>query len=328
MKNKWITGLAVLGTAVGMAADEVQFSELPRAVQNGITRHLDGGEVAEIERDSEDGRTLYEVEIRRDGRERELVFDTEGKVVPERKVFNLNAGAAQGAEAGELDDDDDADDKADEGIFSNRDGRILGIPVPGGEAGNPSTTSPERNVITRDADGGLDTDKNDGRILGVPKRGFETLSLSDVPEAVQQTITSELGTGRLAEIEVESEDGVQVYEVDIERDGLNRELHIAADGTKLRDSGAPLAVGAPGGAVTGRGTSQVVPEDNRDLNRIPAPVQQTVAQLVGLAEGIQIHLVQRDGQRAYQVEVESAVGQRQIEIAPDGRVLSDSGAEK
>ena len=36
-----------------------------------------------------------------------------------------------------------------------------------------------------------------------------------------------------------------VYEVDIERDGKNRELHIAADGTILKDTDRG-AVGAPG----------------------------------------------------------------------------------
>jgi hypothetical protein len=44
-----------------------------------------------------------------------------------------------------------------------------------------------------------------------------------------------------------------VYEVDIERDGRNRELHIASDGTVLKDTDRE-AVGAP--ATIERGTDR------------------------------------------------------------------------
>ncbi|MGZ8901510.1 MAG: PepSY domain-containing protein, partial [Limisphaerales bacterium] len=124
----------------------------------------------------------------------------------------------------------------------------LGIPVPGRNADKNADVAVEvdsnKNHVTTEVDGGLDTDKNDGRILGVPKRGFETISLSEVPPVVRETIRREAGGYKVAEIEKAILNGRQVYEVDIERDGKNRELHVATDGTIIKDTDRE-AVGAP-----------------------------------------------------------------------------------
>jgi hypothetical protein len=158
--------------------------------------------------------------------------------------------------------DADADDgrvsvKANEGkgkgIFRKGDGKILGIPIPGRRADREVSVKTERNAVTTDADGGLDTDKNDGRILGVPKRGFETMSLNEVPPVVRETIRREAGGYKIAEIEHATVDGRTVYEVDIERDGGNRELHIAPDGNILKDSDRE-AVGSAGRTERGQGS--------------------------------------------------------------------------
>jgi hypothetical protein len=133
------------------------------------------------------------------------------------------------------------------GIFRKGDGKVLGIPVPGRNHDKDVTVEVDANKdhVTTGVNGGLDTDKNDRRILGVPKRGFETLSLNEVPPVVRETIRRQAGGYKIAEIEKATLDNRTVYEVDIERDGKNRELHVAADGTILKDSDRE-AVGAPG----------------------------------------------------------------------------------
>ena len=150
--------------------------------------------------------------------------------------------------------DVDVDDD-DGGIFEKGDGKILGIPVrPDSDNDDPVVVEGggvgSQNKITTEADGSLDTDDGDGRILGLPKRGFETLPLSKVPEAVRETIRREARGQRIAEIEMATKDGVQVYEVDVEKDGLNRELHIAADGRIVKDS-ENEAIGSAPGSETG-----------------------------------------------------------------------------
>jgi uncharacterized membrane protein YkoI len=356
--------IAALSLTVGVGAAEVQFSELPRKAQQTINKYLNGGIVQDIDQKSINGRTVYEVEVRREGRNRHLKVDADGKLlaattpgrisadadVDDGGVFNKNDGKILGvfnnpnndkgveAEArvadgevsvdadvdtdvdvdktrdrgitedvfdkndgkildvvpapsrndgakveGEVDLDTDNDKKIEadldldndkrvqtdvdvdldddnevaveantgegKGLFRKGDGKILGIPVPGRDADNDVSAEVEvdsnKDHVTKDVDGGLDTDKNDGRILGVPKRGFETLSLSDVPPVVRETIRREAGGYKVAEIEKATAEGRMVYEVDIERDGKNRELHVAADGTILKDTDRG-AVGAPG----------------------------------------------------------------------------------
>ncbi|MGZ8899723.1 MAG: PepSY-like domain-containing protein, partial [Limisphaerales bacterium] len=344
MNKNIYAAIAALSLAIGTSAEDVNFSQLPSAAQKSINRHLYGGVVQEIDRKTEAGRTIYDVEIRREGKNRHLRVDADGKLLAASKVGNasvdvdvddggafdkndgkilgvidnprdkddfkaearvgddgvaveadvdkprdrgitedvfdkndgkiLNVLPAPGARdnarvetAVDLDTDKDASIKADvdvdtddkdvvveantdedKGIFRKDDGKILGIPVPGRNADKNADVAVEvdsnKNHVTTEVDGGLDTDKNDGRILGVPKRGFETISLNEVPPVVRETIRREAGGYKVAEIEKAILNGRQVYEVDIERDGKNRELHVATDGTIIKDTDRE-AVGAP-----------------------------------------------------------------------------------
>jgi uncharacterized membrane protein YkoI len=353
MKKNIYMAIAALSLAVSVGAEEVQFSQLPRKAQQTINRYLNGGIVQDIDQKSINGRTVYEVEVRREGRNRHLKVDADGKLLaattPGRvsadvdgddegafdkndgkilgvinnpknddadvkaearvgdndvsvdadvdvdkpkdrgiteDVFDKNDGkildvvAAPSRNDGakvegdvDLDTDDDKKIEADvdldtddnevaveantgegKGIFRKDDGKVLGIPLPGRDADKDASVQVEvdsnKDHVTKDVDGGLDTDKNDGRILGVPKRGFESLSLSEVPPVVRETIRREAGGYKIAEIEKATAGGRMVYEVDIERDGKNRELHVAADGTILKDTDRG-AVGAPGAIERG-----------------------------------------------------------------------------
>lgn len=406
MNKNIYAAIAALSLAIGTSAENVNFSQLPSAAQKTINKNLYGGVVQEIDRSTEAGRTVYDVEVRREGKNRKLRVDADGKLLAASKVgtanvdvdvddggaFDKNDGKILGvidnprdnnddfkaearvgdegvkveadvdqprdqgvtedlfdkndgkilntipapnrrdgasvetevdldtdddksvevsvdkprdrgitedvfdkndgkilnvlpapgkrdglsAEADvDVDTDNDASIKGDvdidtdnevaveansgegKGIFRKGDGKILGIPVPGRNADKDAQVSVEvdsnKDHVTTEADGGLDTDKNDGRILGVPKRGFETLSLNEVPPVVRETIGREAGGYKVAEIEKATLNGRQVYEVDIERDGKNRELHIAADGTIMKDTDRE-AVGAP--ATTESGVSR------------------------------------------------------------------------
>lgn len=344
MNKNIYAAIAALSLAIGAQAEEVRFSELPSSAQKTINRHLNGGVVQEIDRKTDAGRTIYDVEVRREGKNRNLRVDADGKLlgldkarsatvdvdVDDGGAFDKNDGKILGVIDNPRDDDDfkaeakvgdegisveadvdkprdraisedifdkndgkildvlpapsrndgaqveteidldrdndksiktdvdlDTDDKEvaveansgeGKGIFRKGDGKILGIPIPGRKAQNDAKVAVEvdtnKDHVTADADGGLDTDNEDGRILGVPKRGFETVSISQVPPVVRETIRREAGGYKIAEIEKATLNGRAVYEVDIERDGKNREVHVAADGTVMKDTDRE-AVGAP-----------------------------------------------------------------------------------
>jgi uncharacterized membrane protein YkoI len=301
MNKNIYAAIAALSIVAGANAEQVRFSELPSKAQKTINHNLNGGVVQEIDRKTEAGRTIYQVEVRREGKNRHLKVDADGKLLAASNagasvdVSTDNGGVLDKNDGKILDvfpapskkdspkvesevkveTDHDKGVKADvdvdtdkgtsaevntgegKGIFRKGDGKVLGIPVPGRKADKDADVSVEvdanKDHVTTDVNGGLDTDKNDGRILGVPKRGFETLSLNEVPPVVRETIRREAGGYKIAEIEKATLNNRTVYEVDIERDGKNRELHVAADGTILKDTDRE-AIGAP--AATERGQNR------------------------------------------------------------------------
>lgn len=66
------------GTATG---DEVPLSQVPPAVRATIEREVGDGRLEEIERETEDGRTVYEVEFTRDNQEHEIKITEDGTVI-------------------------------------------------------------------------------------------------------------------------------------------------------------------------------------------------------------------------------------------------------
>ena len=59
------------------------------------------------------------------------------------------------------------------------------------------------------------------------------IKASDLPEAVRATLEREAPGAEIEEIEMEEEGGKVVYEIEVEIDGKEMELEIAADGTLL-----------------------------------------------------------------------------------------------
>lgn len=81
MNIKSHAAIAALACVLGVSADEVQFSEVPKPVQTTINRSLDGGVVKKIDQDRRDGRTIYEVSVRKDGTDNRVRIDADGKLL-------------------------------------------------------------------------------------------------------------------------------------------------------------------------------------------------------------------------------------------------------
>jgi len=73
----WITPTDV-DKALG---DEIPLDQVPNAVREAIEREASGGIITEIESESKDGRTIYEVEIEREGREIEIKIAEDGTLL-------------------------------------------------------------------------------------------------------------------------------------------------------------------------------------------------------------------------------------------------------
>ncbi len=61
--------------------DDVELKDLPQAVQKTINDQAAGGKIREIERETEDGTTFYEVDITKDGKRMEFKVSDTGKLL-------------------------------------------------------------------------------------------------------------------------------------------------------------------------------------------------------------------------------------------------------
>ena len=147
--------------------EQITLDEAPAAVQATIQAEAQGGSIEEIERETENGKTVYEADVIINGQEVEI------KVAPDGTLLGK-----------EVEDDDDDDDEGDDD----------------------------------------DDDDDDDE---------EEVTLDEVPAAVKATILAQAQGGTIEEIERETEDGQVVYEAEVEINGKEYEIEVAADGTLL-----------------------------------------------------------------------------------------------
>jgi|KBSSwiStaDraftv2_1062776.scaffolds.fasta_scaffold1423069_2 uncharacterized membrane protein YkoI len=81
--------------------DEVQMTldQVPPAVREGLQREAGGAAITKVDKENEHGRTGYEVDVKIDGKNWEIVVDENGKLIS-RKLDDEN-------EAGEKKEKDD-----------------------------------------------------------------------------------------------------------------------------------------------------------------------------------------------------------------------------
>lgn len=136
------------------------------------------------------------------------------------------------------------------------------------------------------------------------------LRIEDLPPPVQEAVRAKAGQRRIADIERELWNGQPVYEIEFAEPGLNPQVHIAADGTVLRDERRPKDV-----RQWLKGTQ---------VEDTPAAVQETIRREVGERQIVDIDKEVRTGWPVYEVEVRDAQGTFTLHIAEDGRIVRDS----
>jgi hypothetical protein len=71
--------VAVMGPA--RAEQRIALKDLPPAVRDAVQRETTGATLKGLAKETEDGKTLYEVQIEVDGHARDLLFDVIGQLV-------------------------------------------------------------------------------------------------------------------------------------------------------------------------------------------------------------------------------------------------------
>ena len=152
----------VCSSPVKCIAEEkkVSLAELPASVRETVQQQAAGAEITEIEMEKEDGKVVYEIEILKDGEEKDFC------VAPDGRFLGFEDDEEDG------DDDDDEDDDGDE----------------------------------------MD------------------IAFADLPEIVKASAKRLLGANQDFKASQENENGLLLYEIEIEKDGLERSIECTQDG--------------------------------------------------------------------------------------------------
>jgi uncharacterized membrane protein YkoI len=123
-----------------------------------------------------------------------------------------------------------------------------------------------------------------------------SVALADTPAAVQKTIASQIGDGKLDDVNRTTEDGETVFEADFTaKTGGDRDITVADDGTLLK-VGVTLA-------------------------DVPAPVQKTIAMVHGWkVTGIDKNVA--DTEISYEVTITKDDSEKNFTVADSGVLLS------
>ena len=143
----------------------------------------------------------------------------------------------------------------------------------------------------------------------------DNVPLSQLPEPVQKAIKEHSQGENLEGVDRETRNGQTVYDAEFKREGLNRHVKFAADGTVLPEQGI-------GDRVIGRSNEA----KSLKLSDLPAAVQKTVKEQQAGREVADIDQEMRDGKRVYDVEFKEKGANSHIYVASDGSMVVDKNS--
>ncbi|HTD67464.1 MAG TPA: PepSY-like domain-containing protein, partial [Candidatus Limnocylindria bacterium] len=232
MKNYLLhlTAACVVLTTVGIQAraDKIPPGQAPKAVLDAIMEQAQtkGEPAKEIDRETKDGKTIYNVEFTREGLNRHVKFNEDGSLVTEDRGFaDVTSSSALNTLPAPV----------QKTLEEQRAGRVVADIDK--EMSNGQTVyevefkeqGPNSRIHIA-ADGSLIASKGArGTYVGT--------QLSEAPKPVQDAVRQTAGTSaEVADVDRRVKDGGTVYNVEIRQEGLNRDLQIAESGAVLRDS--------------------------------------------------------------------------------------------
>jgi uncharacterized membrane protein YkoI len=195
------------GLAGGAVADgTVTLSDTPPAVQKAIQARAGDGTLGEIDRSSDDEETIYDVGLTaKDGSDRDFSVARDGTVLSvEVSLDEIPADAQKTVRA-----------QLAGGTLESIDKNLADSEISYDVEGTNQDGSQRDFTVA-----------NDGAILSME------LPLDKTPDAVQQTITSQLKGGALKDIDENFDEDGTNFDVDVTAaDGMATSFNVMADGT-------------------------------------------------------------------------------------------------
>ena len=212
-----LIGLSVIGllTLVAWAADgqeeKVALDQVPAAVKATILKEAAGAKITEVERETKDGKTIYEAEFLRDGREIEIQIAPDGTVLG-REVEN---------------EEDDEDDLTIEQVPEPA--RAALLKLAGGAKIIKAERDKEHGAVIYEAEWATGDTQCEAAVTadGTLVETAETIPAEKAPAAVRAAIAKHFAAG--AELTIEKK-MIVVYEVEAKADGRKKELIVLPTG--------------------------------------------------------------------------------------------------
>jgi len=337
--------IIVMVSALGAAAwaDKVTETQLPPAVQRTLNQHKGSDAIKDIERETKNGRTVYEVEFNRTGLNPKLVIAEDGTVVRDAREPNDRSANATRRDSDTRVNEpsagapriatmrvDDVPPAVRKTIEQHAAGRKVadidretwnGKPV--FEVEYDQSGRNEQIFVAEDGT----IVKQEGKVRP-PDSKAETIKgpmigtrFSDTPPAVQATIKREAHGAEIADIDKERRDGRVLYEVEFKDPGKNREIHVAEDGSVVPDNHRGRAVGAPGSAPQTRTGTR---GNDLTFEQAPPAVQAAIRASGDPPTIKEIERGEKGGRTVYAVEFEKDGRNKKLQVAEDGSILKDN----
>ena len=194
-----------------------------------------------VELETEDGKSVYEVEITLNGREMDVLVDAETGAVLSSEVEDDEAGESDDDEAGEMEDDDETGDmEDDEDGEEDEDDGMAAARVPGAvstalRSAHPAATDVE---WTREDDGYEASFAESGSDVsvvfsasGAVQETETEIAVADLPAAVRRTLDRDYAGRTVSEAaRIVAADGAVTYEAELTQGGRTVDVVFDASG--------------------------------------------------------------------------------------------------
>ncbi len=214
-----LIGLGVVGTfalaawAAQEGEEQVTLEQVPAAVKATILKEAAGGKITEIERETKNGKTIYEAEFLRDGREIEI------KVAPDGTFLGR-----------EVEDDDDDDREVALRIDQVPEpARAALLKLAGGATILKAEREREHGVLVYEAEWTANGVEHEAAVTaeGALIETEQIVSIKDLPAAARAAVAKHFPAD--AELKIEKK-MVVIYEVEARINGKERELIVFPTG--------------------------------------------------------------------------------------------------
>jgi len=217
-KRYWVLGLGLVAavTMVGITAaysDEVEVTldQVPAAVKATILREAAGAKITEIEKETHDGKTVYEAEFLRGGKEVEI------KIAPDGSLLGQKAEH----------EDDDEDDIAFDQLPKPAQNALRQLA--GGAKILEAEREKEHGVVVYEAEWVANGTKHEAAVLadGTLIETEEIIPVEALPASVRAVVAKHFPAKAKLTVEKKM---VVVYEIEARIDGKEKELIVLPTG--------------------------------------------------------------------------------------------------